>query len=758
MRTSRISQSRFGYWTLFLLFLALAVALFLTSLFPKIHTEKQLIYDLIWLDAWGIFFVVLLAMWWRAPLTLRLKGFMGAVGTGIYAAVTIALFFDGSSFGYNAYWGDGKFRIAQILHFMVFGWGTDFFYKDLPTFYPPAYYYALASIGDFLSIKAHEAVRVGHLLVAFFMPICLYYLYRRIVAPVTAALIALASMLIAPVGASYFLLTPHQFIGDALFLPWWLVFVEGVGTSRRRWWHLVSGSLLGAVIFATYFYPFFIVAFLLLLKIALGPVVKWWRWTRRQWTDALAVMIGAAIISSPYWFPVLRSIVAHGIDRSRGGWHHLDSPGVDFAFLQFTLAGAVALAGILYLARRPGRPIHRAILMLFSSSLLFYLFGSITGAVGPEFNLIKLHDLVSIIAAVPAGLLAATALRWSRRQGRSRYVTYVLATAICLVLVGQLHSLARHQGIITARTAKAPTFGLSEKSATALAGKVVLTGHEELFSFYPAFTFIAQNEHYSHPAAQFASRYEFLAHLSQVRNPYLFAAALAHNRFSEVDYFFPLLEKGKYLMRISFSNYPDRHITKQITFAPDVLADTLVVRPTDSRDLYEISREQLSPLTDRRWTINPSDHAFSSLLSTHLRPYLSDEGQVLVRAHAEHVSSPVTEVQPNLPANLVDSVQVLSIDLVPTGDSTLLAVRCMILGHLDPDLRLWCHVTDTRRPFSNLDMRFPSRSSSYSAWDLVYLTRWIPSSIAGDTISLGLWDGNERVGQTLVCVLPSNGA
>ncbi len=64
---------------------------------------------------------------------------------------------------------------------------------------------------------------------------------------------------------------------------------------------------------------------------------------------------------------------------------------------------------------------------------------------------------------------------------------------------------------------------------------MVLTDQEQLPEYLPVYVFNVWNAHYSNPAAQFDRRTAFLQRLAAERDPAVFAAALAHNRYDEVD-------------------------------------------------------------------------------------------------------------------------------------------------------------------------------------------------------------------------------
>ena len=133
-------------------FLLFGAFLFQYSSATKIFSEKLLIYDTIWLDAWSLAFVLINVVLWLSRLSGRTKALLGVLILGIYGCVEIAVIFDGTPFSSYAYWGDQKFRQAMVLKFMELGYPVDFYYKGLAPFYPPVLYLVFAGIGKLLRL------------------------------------------------------------------------------------------------------------------------------------------------------------------------------------------------------------------------------------------------------------------------------------------------------------------------------------------------------------------------------------------------------------------------------------------------------------------------------------------------------------------------------------------------------------------------------------------------------------------------------
>ncbi|RKX26454.1 MAG: hypothetical protein DRP47_08170 [Candidatus Zixiibacteriota bacterium] len=189
--------------------------------FPsKPFNEEQLIWDAVWLDAWALMFFLVLIVVWCSPSRWRIKAPLLIGVFAFYGLVVISVIFNGTPFGFNGCWGDQKFRTSMVLKFTTWFIPGDYFYKDLPAFYPPIYYYMLALIARLFSIEAFKMIKIGSQLLYLCGPFILYFLWRQLVSRYRAFLVVLFTFLfysmekIVPLGA------PHAFVANALFIPW----------------------------------------------------------------------------------------------------------------------------------------------------------------------------------------------------------------------------------------------------------------------------------------------------------------------------------------------------------------------------------------------------------------------------------------------------------------------------------------------------------------------------------------------------------
>ncbi|MEW5923661.1 MAG: arabinofuranosyltransferase, partial [Candidatus Zixiibacteriota bacterium] len=533
--------------------------LFLYAYPAKPYSETGIIWDMIWLDAWALSFFFIVIAVWRSDYSRQLKYILSLLGLSLFGFIAVNLFFDGTPFGLNAYWGDQKFRLAMIQKIITFGWNTDFYYKDLPPFYPSLYYYILAMYARLFSLEAYKMLKIGSMLIYAVGPIFLFYAWKKVLTPFRAFFIAMAAFIVCNFGMPFVFFSPPAFLANLFFIPWWLYYIERVKNPGADWKYYIWGGLAGAAIFMTYFYPFFIGGFLIICRMTLFRECSFIKSSKYfSFGKALGILGMSALFSIPYWLPVFISIIVNGFDRSRGGWHHIGSTGFDYSYLEFSAMGLLFLISILYMVRRRKSPLLNGLLLLIGTSIFYHLFASILGGIGRPINLAKSLHFVEMASGTVIGLFFADIFRWGRLARRMKGVLLVLLAAMSLVALNNFNGLVKHDWVKTARTSKVPTWNTDAAEMTGRAGKVFLCGYEELMSFYPVYTFIAANEHYSHPASRLKERYDFLYLLKEIDDPFLFNLALRQNIYNPIDYFMPRLDNNQFEIIVSLSNYPNR--------------------------------------------------------------------------------------------------------------------------------------------------------------------------------------------------------
>jgi len=750
------AKARLGNGAVILALLSVAgvgIWLFSYSLPRKIFTEELLIWDCIRLDFWALLFWFALIVLWCSRLSGKARSFLMITCLSLYGLVAVSLILDGTPFSINGYWGDQRFRTAMVMRYMNSFWPADMYYQGLPTFYPPLYYFLLSIWARIFSLEAFKMLKIGSQLIYALWPFMLFFLWRRLVTPLQAFMITLFTFLFCSIGKVPTLVAPHAFVGNSLFVPWWLHFVEGIGRRKPDWRYIVAGGIIGTAIFLTYYYALFVGGLLLVLRLVLARRWTFIQWAGRwHWRACGMVLVGTAVVSAVYWLPLLISALTNGYGPAQQRYHHLSSTGILFSYMVFTFPGILFLGGIVYALRRSRTPINRGLLLLTGATSVFYLLGTLLGMIDRPVNLIKAYEFVIYLAGPFVGLALAGLLTWARKAKRYRYVIPVLASIAVIFFLHNFNAVAKGEMVRTARTATVPSWNLDKAKMPAIRGTVFLTPYDEFYAFYPVYAFIANNEHYSHPASRIKQRFDFLDLLQGVEDPTIFHIALRHNIFDAVDYFMPRLKNGNLEMRVYLSNYPNKYARKDLRFDTNVVSDTLLFAKEQGDCLYRV-KDVPSRFDSIREVALPLDLKDSLTYLARiqmLRYYLDPVGRGLLdgylQSHYEEWQQPIPNT---LPHRFDDSISLRAVYLVTSADSLRFVFGFKALQNIAVDYRIFLHITVAGEEgrFRNFDFSPFVPTSKWTKGDLVFCVRTIPSPGQPFSYLVGPFRGRHRLGR-----------
>jgi galactan 5-O-arabinofuranosyltransferase len=735
-----------------LVFLCLGTYLFLYSHPAKPFSEEQLIRDTIWLDAWSLLFYLLVVVVWHAKLSWRAKASLYVGCFSIYGFVTVALLLNGTPFSLNSFWGDQQFRQAMILKFVSFFSPGDFYYKDLPPFYPPVYYFLLSVYARLFSVEAYKMLKIGGMLIYLLGPFLYFSCWRKLVSPFQAFFVTLATYLFCSINV-YPLFSPHTFLGDSFFVPWWLYYIERVKNPEDNWRFYVSGGLIGAVLFSTYFYSFFIGSILLILRVTVLQGCKFIKKASHfDLKKAAGVLLYTALFSAPYWLPLLVSIASYGIDRARGGWHHLGSTGILFKYLEFSWPGLLFLGSFWYALRRVNTPLYKGLLLLIGSSIVYFFLGSVLGALDISINLIKARQFIVVTAGPFVGLSLAGVIRRQQIRKKHKSIAAVLASLLLLVFLHGFNVVAKQKTIKTARTSEVPTWNTDPEQMQQRKGMVFLTHNAVLPSFYPVYCFLAVNEHYSHPASRYIQRYNFLYLLQRIDDPYLFNLALQRNIYDRVDYFMPRSRDDYFEILASLSNYPNKSYLKTLKYSPHVVADNSLFRKEAGDHLYAVLGPSVLPAQKKyAFPGNSFDDSLLFLCRLRcLRNSLDSCGKELLDTYVATDWEPWHDL--NVGRAQVDFGKAFSLVAayaVETADSIHFLFAFQPRQDISADYKVFLHLYQAYQEtvFDNFDFILDRCTSTWKKWDIILCYQSVPNYHGNIRIHVGFFRGSTRLGK-----------
>ncbi len=453
-------------------------------------------------------------------------------------AVCASALFDGGPFALNGLQGDAWFCVTAAARFADTWAYQDFCYKDLPSYYAPFFFWLAGRVGQVLGAAPMEIWKYAVIVAAFVAPVFAYSVTWRTCrrCPWTALT---AAVLLTVVWGDELLYKPHSFFANVGFAAWAIAFV---GSPPKTWPGLLKGAVLGGLLFQTYYYPFFVLLPLLaLMSVARASGRTAWQFSL-GWRSGV-LLAGAAVCAMPFWAPLALSL-GEGSESVSNRWfqdRHL-------AFWtpvgpQITVAAVVGFLGLAVVSLRNGRR-ARCARLLFVAALAWY---AICFASAVVFDVPLLHfrtegvveATLAPFAAIGLAELAAAAARRARSGAAVRRVTAVLGL-IGLAALTQSRLMRTYGSELyenTRRDAQGPP-ALAPNLSQQLRSRVVLGGlaARPLAAAKQSFCFLAPNAYFSHPAARFSQRLEFVRSLAKAESQAAFVQMLRQNPFEPIDF------------------------------------------------------------------------------------------------------------------------------------------------------------------------------------------------------------------------------
>ena len=498
----------------------------------------------------------------------------------------------------------------------------------------------------------------------------------------------------------------------------------------------------------TYYYPFFIGALLLLVRMT---ILRRWTYLNSpvpfRVRPAFCVLLSSALLSAPFWLPLLISMIVYGNNAAQQEWHHMGSVGIAFKYHAFSFTGITFLVSIYFGLRRRMTRLNRGLLLLLGTVSFYYFIGTTLGAMGKPINLIKANEFLLVLAGSFIGLMVATVMRTSLlHRGRGKAIALII-TALFPIFLHGFNRLIRHPMVKTARTTWGVSWGLDKDEMVHRQGSVFLSAHEALTAFYPVYNFIAHNQHYAHPASRHIQRFRFLHNLQVTQEPYLFNLALTHNRFDHVDFFMPRKKDGRFQILQGLSNYPDRYADQALNYNMAVISDTTLFRKEKGEHLYcvlDLGKDI------KEYHGRTSEYDLVDLTRLRmLRDDLDSTGQIRMDKYMGPLWSNWCYLTPSDGSTNFDNrIELLNAFSISRNDSLHFLFAFYVADQFYQDHRIFLHVYPGygEASFDNYDFASTPKVKDWEKGDIVVCERTIPNHDVYNKLHLGFFRGNTRLG------------
>lgn len=529
----------------------------------------------------GLLLVAVLAGGWAARSRPHLLPVLvtALTSTAVTGLATIVL--HGTAWSFGGLYSDAAFRTEAVTRFTQSPALSDYAYRGLAAYYPPALPWLEGRLAALLGVPGWTVMKPVALVLAAVVPVLAWLAWRRVLPALPASLVAAASCL-----ATVRLDKPDEWLVLSVALPWWLAVCRGHTSGRSpdrspepadarpaRWRWLRDGVVLGLMLLVHtyYFLPLGVAT-----VAALGLDLVRRRPLPLRPVRAAAIGAVALVVATPSWWPLL------GVGTGSGGGDDLQRRWSPEGFtlpafpLPTSVLGTLGLVGCLWaLAHLRRRPPLGSLLVVLGAGYAVVLGGQLLQPWGVALLPEKAKDLV-VATLAATGALALHDLgsllvgrAEARRQG-VRLVAAALATSCGVALLvahadrwawGKYAAAAQHMRYpsggypaggpppagstlhpwsVRPGFVDPPTIAV-RRAWERLAGRpldgdtVLVTSRADLLATSPAHPFLTWKSIYSHPHGRFRERLALLREVTACRTPACAHTALRDNRFDAVD-------------------------------------------------------------------------------------------------------------------------------------------------------------------------------------------------------------------------------
>ncbi|MDD2807044.1 MAG: arabinofuranosyltransferase [Patescibacteria group bacterium] len=454
--------------------------------------------------------------------------------------------------------GDELFVFAFLEKAAAGKFFGDFFYSSLPPFYPPLYFWSLGGLAHLLHLSAIQAGFLGVILVLFSTPLLIYFWLVIRGEKNFWALIFLPSLIYVVSSWSAIIVKPYEFVSAVLLVFWTIFLIKDIDDRRLNKKSIFFYGLTGGILFLTFYFWFLVILLALAIcKLMIKTDLKYYL---KNW---FFVGIIVFIVSLPFTLPLAISYLNFGAENWQSAWFIEEYLDLYLPFFSWSVFGLVSLIGLIslgWLKDKIESKVLGSILLAcygwqgislltiyfwdapFLPAKPFLFLGGATLSIAASFGLAELFEKI--------------------KNNKLKFGLFVVGLVLfsSQSIFGPLFSpeVAYH---LTLMKQPLREEYLNLKNNLALVADlrsltILSSGVPQMSTFFPLDYYVSHNIHFSHPAANFSTRYYFVRNLSQASDAKSFYQDLKNAPLARVDALLLLKGPGYYPINFYVDNYP----------------------------------------------------------------------------------------------------------------------------------------------------------------------------------------------------------
>lgn len=527
---------------------------------------------------------------------------MAVFAVSIYFIFLYGILFRGTEYGMNSHWGDNGYRLAMVCKMMAYNYFADAYMKDLPSMYPPLWFFITAVYAKIIGIEAYQTVKFGYLLIFLIYPWLLYFSYRKVISKPIAAALAITIPFFAHNYLNYIY---YEHMTAALFVPWWISYFEDnkgiIYESKFPYKFYIEGSIIGALIFMTYYWWFF----LAFASLPFGLVLKY-KYEKsiniviKDIKHKIILMLGVALLSSIFWCPLILSGLKEGFSANQADWFKISYTNISKYWTMDLWEGFFVFSGVFFLGFLWNYWGKTKLALLYIGGLILIVIDRIFNLGFDSIQTRKFLEFSHLFGIIP--LTIGSILFWNNNKENKKLNRGLIALLIFMILTfsnihTQIYNNKRYEMAVNQRI---PEFTIGILENIEKDNSVILTNKYIESCYIPYFMFISISNVSTHLAGNFLGRKDFLINLSNIKDPKLFSYVMGYNRYDKIDYMFLPLnnEKEAFELKINLVPFNAKAEFFNIYFSKNLFDNNEYFEKVHYRSFYKINPPPRSKQTD----------------------------------------------------------------------------------------------------------------------------------------------------------------
>ncbi len=509
--------------------------------------SSQKLHDLLEAKIWLFLSILMGVFIYRAGLSRQYRLWGWVLNLSVYFVILYSLLYKGTDFGLNGPWGDNANRLALIEKFRDFPSSIfqDWYHKNLPSFYPPLWFFISGKLAWLFGIEAYRTIKLGYFVIYALYPPVLFYCWSRITSRSVAFVITFLIVFLHDVYLDY---VYYEHITCSLFILWWLYYVENINKKTKRGiiWFLTAG-ILGALLFMTYYTWFFLGIMTIILRqiMILFPGEKpYLKTTGIGYKSIIGLLV--LIFSSVYWLPLLLSFFKYGYHPIQTKWFQSAYLNMAVPIFNVSAVSFAFLIGLIYIFAHYRRRIHSSYILILLTIPILMLIDRFLCLFEISIQTRKLTELLPVFLSIPAGFGMVFIYRLIIRKIRYGRAIFVSIFMLLVLYFGNLQSqVLKSQMYVVGINSRVSEKDIGFFKSVDYRGRVFLTSHYMEAIYLPYYLFLSPTGAASHSASRFEQRIDFVKYLERLSDPAQVACLLKRNCFDTVDYLYLPMDKDK---------------------------------------------------------------------------------------------------------------------------------------------------------------------------------------------------------------------